>query len=124
MTCHVGFSAVDDLPATLSPRWLRQELRERLHFTGLIFSDDLMMGALSEVADPVERVFKARTAGCDMMLLCNDQRAIDLVLDSIDLSPLGEKTQGRVEKMRLRDIPGPNRQMLIDAKERVINPEL
>ena len=124
MTCHVGFSAVDDLPATLSPRWLRQELRERLRFTGVIFSDDLMMGALSEVADPAERVLKAHTAGCDMMLLCNDQRAIDLVLDSIDLSPLGEKTQGRVEKMRLRDIPGPNRQMLIDAKERVINPEL
>ena len=124
MTCHVGFSAVDNLPATLSSKWLRQELRERLHFTGVIFSDDLMMGALSEVADPVERVFKARAAGCDMMLLCNDQRAIDLVLDSVDLSPLGEKTQGRVEKMQLRDIPGPNGQMLIDAKERVINPEL
>ena len=95
-----------------------------MHFTGAIFSDDLMMGALSEVADPAERVFKACAAGCDMMLLCNDQRAIDLVLDSIDLSPLGEKTQGRIEKMRLRDIPGPNGQMLIDAKERVINPEL
>lgn len=124
MTCHVCFSTVDDLPATFSARWLRQELRERLHFTGVIFSDDLMMGALSEVTDPVERVFKARTAGCDMMLLCNDQRAIDLVLDSVDLSPLDEKTQARIDKMRLRDIPGPNRQMLIDAKERVINPEL
>ena len=124
MTCHVGFSAVDDLPATLSPRWLRQELRERLRFTGVIFSDDLMMGALSEVADPAERVLKAHTAGCDMMLLCNDQRAIDLVLDSVDLWPLDEKTQARIEKMRLRDIPGPNGQTLIDAKERIINPEL
>ena len=124
MTCHVGFSAVDDLPATLSPRWLRQELRERLRFTGVIFSDDLMMGALSEVADPAERVFKARTAGCDMMLLCNDQPAIDFVLDSAHLSPRDEKTQARIEKMQLRDIPGPNGQMLINAKERVINPEL
>ena len=124
MTCHVGFSTVDNLPATFSARWLRQELRERLHFTGVIFSDDLMMGALGEVADPTERTLKARTAGCDMMLLCNDQRAIDLVLDSTDLSPLDEKTQTRIEKMRLRDIPGPNGQMLIDAKERVINPEL
>jgi nitrous oxide reductase accessory protein NosL len=58
------------------------------------------------------------------MLLCNDQRAIDLVLDSVHLSPLDEKAQVRIEKMRLRDIPGPNGQMLIDAKERVINPEL
>jgi beta-N-acetylhexosaminidase len=124
MTCHVGFSTVDDLPATFSARWLRQELRERLHFTGVIFSDDLMMGALSEVSDPVERVFKASTAGCDMMLLCNDQHAIDQVLDSIHLSPLNEKTQARIDKMRLRDISGPNRQMLIDAKERVINPQL
>jgi beta-N-acetylhexosaminidase len=115
---------VDDLPATLSPRWLRQELRERLRFTGVIFSDDLMMGALSEVADPVERVLKARTAGCDMMLMCNDQPAIDFVLDSAHLSPRDEKTQVRIEKMQLRDIPGPNGQTLIDAKERVINPEL
>ncbi len=124
MTCHVGFSLVDDLPATFSTRWLRQELRERLHFTGAIFSDDLMMGALSEVADPAERVFKARAAGCDMMLLCNDQRAIDLVLDSVNLSPLGEKTQARIENMRLQNISGPNGQMLIDAKDRVNNPEL
>jgi beta-N-acetylhexosaminidase len=124
MTCHVRFSAVDDLPATFSVRWLHQEIRQRLHFTGAIFSDDLMMGALSEVRDPVERVFKARTAGCDMMLMCNDQRAIDLVLDSVDLSPLDWETQARIEKMRLRDVPGPDRQMLIDAKERVINPEL
>ncbi len=124
MTCHVGFSAVDDLPATLSRRWLRQELRERLRFTGVIFSDDLMMGALSEVADPVERVLKARTAGCDMMLMCNDQPAIDFVLDSAHLSPRDQKTQARIEKMQLRDIPRLNGQMLIDAKERVINPEL
>ncbi|MDB3946304.1 beta-N-acetylhexosaminidase, partial [Gammaproteobacteria bacterium] len=124
MTCHVGFSAVDDLPATLSSRWLRQELRERLHFTGVIFSDDLMMGALREITDPAERALKAFTAGCDMMLLCNDQPAIDFVLDSVHLSPRGEKMQARIEKMQLRDIQGPTGQMLIDAKERVINPEL
>jgi beta-N-acetylhexosaminidase len=124
MTCHVGFSAVDDLPATLSSRWLRQELRERLHFTGVIFSDDLMMGALREITDPAERILKAYTAGCDMMLLCNDQPAVDFVLDSVHLSPRGEKMQARIEKMQLRDIPGPTGQMLIDAKERVINPEL
>ena len=46
MSCHVCFPRIDGLPASLSYRFLTEELRDRLFFQGPIFSDDLMMGAL------------------------------------------------------------------------------
>jgi beta-N-acetylhexosaminidase len=70
MTAHVVYTAWDPrAPATLSARVIGEIVRARIGFDGLLFSDDLCMGAL---AAPVgERVAGALAAGCDVALHCD-----------------------------------------------------
>ncbi len=69
MTAHIVFSAIDDLPATLSPKVMGL-IRDEIGMTGLIMSDDISMQALS--GDLASRSRAAIAAGCDVILHCND----------------------------------------------------
>ena len=72
MTAHVVCEALDaERPATLSPAVLQRELRERLGFAGVIFSDDLEMKAISDHAGVADAACEAIAAGCDALLVCS-----------------------------------------------------
>ena len=49
MTSHVVNSKIDDsmLPATLSEKSINKLLREFLDYEGVVFSDDMQMGAIT-----------------------------------------------------------------------------
>ncbi|KQT49214.1 beta-hexosaminidase [Methylobacterium sp. Leaf456] len=70
MSAHVVFTAIDpERPATLSPTVIREIVRERIGFDGLLMTDDLSMHAL-------QGPFRARAeaafaAGIDVVLHCN-----------------------------------------------------
>ena len=83
MTSHVRFPAVDPAAeATFSAAWLRGVLRRDLGFAGIVFSDDLSMGAArGSAGSPETRVGSALAAGCDVALLMNDRAALVRVLD-------------------------------------------
>lgn len=84
MSAHVRFSAADSYPATFSPFWLQQVLREQMGFKGAVFSDDLsMLGAVGQ-GSIVERTRKALLAGCDYGLVCNDPLAVDELIDHLE----------------------------------------
>jgi len=84
MPAHVVYPDVDDKPAGFSKRWLVEILRGQLAFDGMIFSDDLSMEGARSVGGIVERAQAAFSAGCDMVLVCNDPVAAEYLLRGLD----------------------------------------
>src|SRR5713101_1277013 len=99
MPAHVIYPKVDKRPAGFSAVWLKEVLRGRLGFEGMIFSDDLSMEGASVAGGVVQRAEAALTAGCDVILVCNAPRAAREVLDGLKAVPLD---QARAERMRGR----------------------
>lgn len=69
MTAHVRYTAWDaDSPATLSEFVIREVIRTRIGFAGLLLTDDIDMQALEGWIP--ERSARAIAAGCDLVLNC------------------------------------------------------
>jgi beta-N-acetylhexosaminidase len=74
---------VDPSAVSFSRFWLSEILRNRLNFNGIIFSDDLNMEGANISANYADRVIAAREAGCDFVLLCQNQPGVIQVLDQL-----------------------------------------
>jgi beta-N-acetylhexosaminidase len=74
MTAHVVFAAIDPTrPATLSPQVMTGLLRDQLGYRGVIISDDLDMKAIAGQMGAGVAAVAAVRAGCDVLLLCNNE---------------------------------------------------
>jgi beta-N-acetylhexosaminidase len=111
MTAHVLYPALDARrPATLSPAVCRSLLRRRLGFRGVLFSDDLEMGAIAGRRSIAGAAVEALRAGCDMLLVCQSltaaraaMLAVEGALERGRLDPdVVVGALGRVEALRRR----------------------
>ena len=69
MTAHIVYTAIDkSAPGTFSKPLIQEVIRKKIGFKGTLLSDDMVMGAVSEV--PIqERTRRALDAGCDLLIL-------------------------------------------------------
>lgn len=81
MTAHVAVPALDDSkkPATLSPKILRDLLRDKMGYEGVIITDAMDMRAIRQGDFLGEEAVRAVNAGADLLLLAekmDDQRRV------------------------------------------------
>ena len=78
MSAHIRIPALDptpDLPITLSPKVMSDLVRTQLGFTGLLVTDDLEMGALTQTRSESQAGYDAFAAGADYLLFRFDESA-------------------------------------------------
>jgi len=99
MTAHLLVPALDpERPATLSRPILTELLRERLGFSGLLVSDDLLMRGIADATPPGEAAIRFLEAGGDCVLVCDDEAAQrQAILAVTKAVETGRLTEARVQ---------------------------
>lgn len=112
MTAHVEFPAVDNstaisikdgstinLPATLSHKVLTDLLRTEMGFKGVITTDAMNMGAITQNFGPVQACIMAIQAGTDILLMPAS------VTQTSEIGNLDQVFQGVINAVKNGDIP-------------------
>jgi beta-N-acetylhexosaminidase len=78
MVAHACYPDVtkDKLPASLSKKWVKDILRTKIGYRGLIVSDDLEMGGVLAAGSIEEVAVETLRAGADMFLVCHNQELV------------------------------------------------
>lgn len=71
MMAHVVYPRADPQPAGYSRFWVKEYLRGKLGFEGIVFSDDLGMHAAKIAVKLFDRMRMSLEAGCDAVLVCD-----------------------------------------------------
>jgi len=98
MVAHITLPALDaERPATLSEAVVTDLLREELGFSGLVVTDALSMGAITQTYGD-EAALLALEAGCDLLLLPeNASAAAALILERADPARIDESVKRILE---------------------------
>jgi beta-N-acetylhexosaminidase len=105
MVAHVIFPKLDPLPASLSPWWIKRQLRAELRFHGAVISDDISMAGAAVGGSTSQRVLRALEAGCDLVLLCNAPGDVAEVLEALEgfVDPVAQLRLMRLRGGRRRE---------------------
>lgn len=104
MTAHVFNARLDEQwPATLSHATITGLLRRKLGFDGVVFSDDLGMGAIAVHYGRQEALKLALQAGVDVLCLCNqttyEEDLVERTIEEVSsLVASGAITESRIDE--------------------------
>ena len=102
MAGHIGVPEIeeDGRPAVFSKTLLTDVLRKQLGFEGIIITDAMNMGAVTESYDSGEAAVAALSAGADMILMPED---FDVAVQAVKAAvENGALTESRIEESAMR----------------------
>lgn len=94
MTAHIAAPNVTgtDKPSTLSPVILQEKLRGQLGYKGIITTDAMEMGAISQHYDSAQAAVEAVKAGADIILMPKDFiQAVNGIVSAVEKGEIDEK---------------------------------
>ena len=108
MSTHIHCPELDSegpYPATLSQKIVKDFIRTDLNYNGVIFSDDMEMGAIIKHYPIEDACLKATLAGHDMLLICSNyqhqKNGFEALVNGYDSSSLSaEELNTSVERIR------------------------
>lgn len=121
MTSHIFNRNIDSLyPATLSEATISM-LRNSLQYNGIIFSDDMMMNAISKYCGLEDAICLAINAGVDVLVFSNniDTYNPDIVKDAVEII-VRHVDSGKIQEERINE----SYRRIMEAKTRLENSEL
>lgn len=105
MIAHIMLPDIDaQLPSSLSPALVQGFLREQLGYDGVVFTDDLCMGAIANHYSPAQSVALALRAGCDLPLVCHHAvEHLESIAEAVAQLPatLLEDVERRISRFRM-----------------------
>lgn len=102
MVGHVSLPNIvgDSTPAPLSSAVVQGMLRDSLRYTGIIVTDSLSMGAITDYYTPAEAAVAALKAGCDIPLM--PERLDEAYQGVLSAVQVGELTEERLDESLTR----------------------
>lgn len=102
MVGHVSLPSIvgDSTPAPLSSAVVQGMLRDSLGYTGIIVTDSLSMGAITDYYTPAEAAVAALKAGCDIPLM--PERLDEAYQGVLSAVQVGELTEERLDESLTR----------------------
>jgi beta-N-acetylhexosaminidase len=125
MVSHAAYAAGENVPASVSPFWIKDVLRKKVGYKGLVVTDDMEMGGVLSHAPIEEAAVAAVLAGNDLVEICNDAalilRAFEALLAEAEGSAAFRKllaeTNRRVTRAKKAIIPPSSRLPNMDQVE-------
>jgi beta-N-acetylhexosaminidase len=117
MTGHIAVTGVEGdtaRPATLSPYFMTEVLRDEMGFQGVLYTDAMTMGGIAKRYGATEPLVMAIEAGADVLLMPRDVRqAIETVVAAVES---GRLTEPRIDASVRRLLEAKARAGLIEGR--------
>ncbi|WP_010532238.1 beta-N-acetylhexosaminidase [Lentibacillus jeotgali] len=100
MVAHILLPKIDEnYPASMSKKVITGILREDLDFDGVVITDDLTMGAITNQYNVAEAAVRSVKAGGDLLLVAHNSDLIPTVFDKLKTAvENGEISEERINK--------------------------
>ena len=120
MVAHANYPDVtrDRLPASLSEKWMRGILRNKIGYKNLVITDDLEMGGVLAAADMGDAAVETLRAGADMYLVCHNEEHVWTAHDAVMRAAGRDRKFARIVAERARRVRG------LKRKERALRREV
>ena len=76
MVSHAAYAGRENAPASVSSYWIKDVLRKRIAYKGLVLTDDMEMGGVLNHAPIEEAAIAAVAAGNDLLEICHSAELI------------------------------------------------